>query len=252
VASTLVLIWFTAPLARLAELIIPRRAEPVVPEGEPLYLDDASLAAPALGLQKVRLEVARLGELLLQMTHRAIRAATAGDAAALEAVRSDGAEIDRLGSAILQYLGKLSEVEHTTDDSQQLIALIETVNNLESIVDVVSTNLVTTGQQRLAERVDLVSLRDESTARFANYVTDTLAAAVAGLSNVGGKGPQPFTATKAEMQSLTSAARTSVFEKVDLADVKDVLRYRLANDLIEQLRHIGRLSLRIAKNLRRA
>ena len=54
------------------------------------------------------------------------------------------------------------------------------------------------------------------------------------------------------MQSLTSAARTSVFEKVDLADVKDVLRYRLANDLIEQLRHIGRLSLRIAKNLRRA
>ena len=253
VVSTLVLIWFTGPLARLAELIVPARGVPLVSQGEPRYLDEASLAAPALGLEKVRLEVARLGELVLQMTRRAIRAATAGDAADLAAVDSDSTEIDRLTAAILQYLGKLSEVDHTPDDSQQIIALIETVNNLEAIVDVVSTNLIATGQQRLVERVDLVSLRDERTERFANYVTDTLAGAVAALGNASAGGePVPFTATKAEMQILTTAARTSVFDKVDLAEVKDVLRFRLANDLIEQLRQIGRLSLRIAKKLRRA
>jgi len=49
------------------------------------------------------------------------------------------------------------------------------------------------------------------------------------------------------MKSLTSAARQSVLDRLKLADVQDVLRIRLADDLIEQLRQIGRLSLRIAK-----
>jgi len=39
-----------------------------------------------------------------------------------------------------------------------------------------------------------------------------------------------------------------VFDRLELANVQDVLRFRLADDLIEQLRQIGRLSLRITKN----
>ena len=49
------------------------------------------------------------------------------------------------------------------------------------------------------------------------------------------------------MKSLTSAARKSVLDRLKLADVHDVVRIRLADDLTEQLRQIGRLSLRIAK-----
>ena len=64
----------------------------------------------------------------------------------------------------------------------------------------------------------------------------------------GAAKPVPVTAMKAEMERRTVAARKSVLERVKLADVQDVLRFRLANDLIEQLRQIGRLSLRIAEN----
>src|SRR5262249_37067577 len=70
VVSALVLIWFTRPLARLAELIVPARHEKVAPAGEPRYLDEASLAAPSLGLQSARLETVRLGELVLHMARR--------------------------------------------------------------------------------------------------------------------------------------------------------------------------------------
>jgi phosphate:Na+ symporter len=246
VASTLVLIWFTAPLARLAERIVPARGVPLESAGDPRYLDDASLTAPSLGLEKVRLEVARLGELVLHMTRRGLAAAIEGAAQDLDAVRKDATEVDRLAGAILQYIGKVSEDEHSESDSRQIIGLIETVNNLEGIADVVSMNLIPTGEQRLAEQVDLQSLRNESTAGYARFIIESLAASVAVLGDARSSAPLPMAASKAQMDLLAIGARKSVLEEVKLGDVKQVLRFRLANDLIEQLRQIGRLSLRIA------
>jgi phosphate:Na+ symporter len=246
VASTLVLIWFTGPLTRLAERIVPARGAPPESAGDPRYLDDASLAAPSLGLEKVRLEVARLGELVLQMTRRGLAAAIEGAAQELDAVRKDATEVDRLAGAILQYIGKVSEEEHSEADSRQIIGLIETVNNLEGIADVVSMNLIPTGEQRLAEQVDLGSLRNESTTGFGRFVIESLAASVAVLGDTSSRDPVPVAAAKAQMDLLAIAARKSVLEEVKLGEVAQVLRFRLANDLIEQLRQIGRLSLRIA------
>jgi phosphate:Na+ symporter len=200
-------------------------------------------------LQKARLELVRLGELVLQMTRRGLAAAIEGKADELEAVRNEGTEIGRLPSAILQYIGRLSEGEHSAEESREIIGLIEDVNNLGGIVDVVSTNLVATGRQRSAEHVDLLSLRDENTSRFSRFVIERLEAIVAALGDTNTRQPMPFAAWKTEMDSLAAAARRSVFERIRLANVKDILRFRLANDLIEQLRQIGRLSLRIAENV---
>ena len=248
VVSALVLIWFSGPLARLAELIVPERRQQVAAAGDPQYLDDASLAAPSLGLQKARLETAHLGELVLQLARRGPVVAVEGKPPDLETLRNDGTEIGRLASAILQYLGKLSEAEHTAEDSAEIIKLIETVNDLESISDVASTNLLATGQQRLAEQADLASLRDESTSRFAAFITEMLEETVAMFGDVDNAKAVPVAARKAEMDGLVIAARKSVLDRVKLAAVQDVVRFRLANDLIEQLRRIGRLSLRIARN----
>src|SRR5215470_4258104 len=78
VVSALVLIWFTGPLARLAELIVPARHEEVAAAGDPRYLDEASLAAPSLALQKARLELGRLAELVLQRAQAGLMVAIEG------------------------------------------------------------------------------------------------------------------------------------------------------------------------------
>src|SRR5215469_9362220 len=109
VVSALVLIWFARPLARLAELMVPARQEKLAAPGDPRYLDEASLAALSLGLQKARLETARLGQLVLQSARRGLLAAIEGKPHDLDMVRKGGAEIGRLASAILQYIGRLSE-----------------------------------------------------------------------------------------------------------------------------------------------
>jgi phosphate:Na+ symporter len=179
VVSALVLIWFTGPLARLVELIVPGRRDEVAGADAPRYLDEASLAAPSLGLQRARLETARLGALVLQVARRGPLVAIEGTPPDLEALHTRGAEIGRLASAILQYIGKLSELEHTAEDSREMIKLVETVNDLESISDVLSKTLISTGEQSLADGVDLASLREESTARFAAFTFETLQKTVA-------------------------------------------------------------------------
>jgi phosphate:Na+ symporter len=40
VASTLILIWFTGPISKLAQLIVPARQKETKRAGDPLYLDD--------------------------------------------------------------------------------------------------------------------------------------------------------------------------------------------------------------------
>jgi phosphate:Na+ symporter len=240
VGSTLILIWFAGPLARLAQIIAPSRAKQTRRAGDPLYLDDASLTAPALALQRLRLEEARLGELVLAMVRAGPVAAIEGKPEDIESVIRQNAEVDRLASAILVYIGRLSQDEHSEDQGTAMVDLTQTTNNLVSIADIVSL-----GQRRIAEGVDLARLRDETTSRLGAAVARNLDLAVRSLGESAQNLGHP--AAKDEIERLTVAARQSVLDKLQLADKTDALRFRLANDMIEQLRQIARFTRRIGE-----
>src|SRR3974390_2907401 len=93
--SAAVLIWFTGPLARLAERIVPARRGKVEAAGGPRYLGEAARAAPALGRQRARLEVGRLGELVLNMARRGPLVAIEGTQTDLEVLRTEDIEVGR-------------------------------------------------------------------------------------------------------------------------------------------------------------
>lgn len=58
VASTQAFIWFTGPIARLAQWIAPEKKTPAKPDTfSPRYLDEAALEVPALATQRVRREL---------------------------------------------------------------------------------------------------------------------------------------------------------------------------------------------------
>src|SRR5690606_5227840 len=93
VISTLVLVWFTGPLGRLAARLVPP-APPLAsrPHGEPVYLDDDALAVPATAIQRTRLELGRLGGEVVDM---------------VRGVPGVGnADVQALGAAILAYIGR--------------------------------------------------------------------------------------------------------------------------------------------------
>jgi phosphate:Na+ symporter len=174
VATTFVLIWFTGPIASLAQAIAPARGRKTKEDHEPLYLEESALAVPSLGLQRVHLELNRLGELTVEMVQRVRTVVVEGGKQDLDALVSRDNQIDRLESSILIYLGKLSQLEHTEGQGREMIGLAQIASTLEALSDVVTTNLVSLGHQRLAEGIDFGQLKDDRTSEFADAVIRNL------------------------------------------------------------------------------
>jgi phosphate:Na+ symporter len=248
VSSTFILIWFVGPLARLAQLIIPARRKKTKSAGEPLYLDESALSIPSVGLQRVSLELARLGQLVLALVRRAPAAVVDGRLEDLQTLLSEDEEVDRLEAAILVYIGRLSLGEHTQEDGQQMVGLAQTANNLESISDIVTTKLVSLGQQRIAEGIDLARLRDETTSRFVSAVMRNLEQAIQAIDQPNASDMAEVIAAKREIEDLAAATRKSLMEKLQLADKKDVQTFRIATDMIEQCKQIAYFARRIVRD----
>jgi len=156
-------------------------------------------------------------------------------------------EIDRLESAILVYIGRLSQVEHTEEEGREMGGLAQIANILESIGDLVTTNLVSLGQQRVAEGIDLARLRDENTSQLIDAVTRNLEQAVTTIRQPNAREVAQVVAAKRVIEELAAAVRKSVLEKLQLADKKDLLSFRLATDMIEQFTQIAHFARRIAE-----
>ena len=248
VSSTFILIWFVGPLARLAQLIIPARRKKTKSAGEPLYLDESALEIPSVGLQRVSLELTRLGQLVLALVRRAPAAVVDGRLEDLQTLLSEDEEVDRLEAAILVYIGRLSLGEHTQEDGQQMVGLAQTANNLESVSDIVTTKLVSLGQQRIAEGIDLARLRDETTSRFVSAVMRNLEQAIQAIDQPNASDMAEVIAAKREIEDLAAATRKSLMEKIQLADKKDVQAFRIATDMIEQCKQIAYFARRIVRD----
>ncbi|SIT41535.1 Na/Pi-cotransporter II-related protein [Paraburkholderia ribeironis] len=247
VASTLILIWFTGPIARLAQLIVPKRAQEAKRAGDPIYLDESSLTAPSLGLQRVRLELTRLGQLVLEVVRSGSNMVSTGTIEQINFLLDQDKETDRLAAEILHYIGLLSQVEHSEEEGQQMVRFTQIASNLESISGVVGTNLVSVSQQRLTHQLDLARLRDEATVQFVDTVIRNLEQAIGTIADPEASEAAQVIASKAQIENLAATARQVVLAKLQLADKSDVLSFRLAMDLIEQCRQIAQFARAIAK-----
>lgn len=148
VLNTFIFLGFTGAFARLAVWVVPDRGAPPGVIVAPEFLDEAALKAPALALQRVRLELGRAGAIALDMLEEVGPALWERDLARLEMIVRRDDEVDVLQAEILGYLGRIRQsllTERESLEHQQLMAATVT---LEGLADVVETDLV-----RLIEKV---------------------------------------------------------------------------------------------------
>jgi len=248
IVSTLILIWFTGPIARLAQLIVP----PPPPDdtkraGDPIYLDETFLEVPSMALQHVQMELTRLGEQVEDIVRKGAPVAIGGRIEDIAALLDQDREIDRLATSILRYIGRLSQEEPSEHESRQMLDLAQIITSLEGINEVVTTNLTSVGQQRLAEGLDLARFRNEHTARFGDAVIRYLGQAIETIGRPDAAKSAQVVAAKPELEVLAVAARNSVIERLRLDDKSGVLSFRLVSDIIAQFREVAHFSRTIAR-----
>jgi phosphate:Na+ symporter len=166
VVNTCLFLPFAGLFAWGATKLIPDRPTPPGPI-EPQFLDPALIAVPDMALVAVRRELTRTAEITLSMFTTLGEAFNRGSMQELRTLAKEDDKIDTLESACMAYLNKVRQQPLNEGLSEEHRILMVTAVSLETLADVIETDLVELGAQALA--LDYRRSRETQSLLFAMY-----------------------------------------------------------------------------------
>jgi len=142
-----VFIGFTETIARLAERILPSRADASSPS-TPRYLDPAALESPSLAISCAAREALRLGDLVEQMLRGVLDVLRTNDLTRISDIRRMDDEVDRLYTAIKLYLTQISREDLDEREGRRWTEIISLTINLEHVGDIVDKSLMELAEKK--------------------------------------------------------------------------------------------------------
>ncbi len=234
-------------VARFAQWVVPDRRLEVPAVIEPKYLDKELLSTPPLALDRARREVGRLGDLVDNFLETALPAVVSGSEEDLQGLAALDTDIDVLHGHIVKYLGQISVRELTSEESDEVMELLQVANHLEQIGDIIETNLVTIGHHRIEEGVVVSDATREVIQRYFDEVSQAFKAALKAVREQDYGSAQTVKQMKKDMAAL--AEETARYELGRLvADEPNRLQtFTREMEMIECFSRIYRMSRKIAR-----
>jgi len=247
VAIALLFLPFASLFARFCEWVVPDKpvTEPVV--FQPKYLDKELLSTPPLAIDRARREIGRLGELAGQMLESSFPVVVAGSEEELRELEDMDADVDALHGHIIKYLGKISVRELSDAESAEVMQLIQVANHLEQMGDIVETNIVRIGRQRIEEGVVVSKATKVVIERFHKEVSAAFGAAMKAVREEDLEAALAVKNMKKDIAEL--AEKTARYELSRLvADEPNRLQtFTREMEMIESMSRIYRLCRKIAR-----
>jgi phosphate:Na+ symporter len=135
---------FIVPVDAMSKFVIRLLPEPPRPAdlGLPLYLDEAALSSANVALANATRETMRLVNLVEDMLRGLIDVFQKDDPARAAQIGRMDSAVDRLGSAIREYLADLGGEALNEDDGARSQEILAFVLNAEHIGDITANNLI--------------------------------------------------------------------------------------------------------------
>lgn len=248
VTNTVLLLGFSTQFASLVERLVPDR--PLEAERQltrARYLDSALLSTPALALDRVRLEILHLGEQVQEMMRAILPALLTGDRASLLAISRMDDRVDILHGQIVTYLGKISQVALTEGQTEEFLKLMEAVNDLENIGDIIETNLVSLGIERVEHRFTVSETTTAMLTRFHDVVSRALTAALQAITHKDPDAARLVVEMKEHINHLEHLAVTHQAERLVAEEPHRLPAYKVETDVLQNLKRIYYFAKRMAR-----
>jgi len=247
VANTLIFLGFTGQFARLVEWMVPDRPVEELVIARPKYLDKELLETPSLALDRVRLEIGHMGSRVKEMLQRIMPAILAGDRSVLREVAMIDDEVDILHGYIVTYLGDVSQKKLTEEQTRDLVNLMSAVNELENIGDIVETDLVHLGNERIDAGVSISDETKEVLRKLHDVVSITAELAVDAVTEKDQRAAQEVIAMKGDINRLTDSAVMHEAKRLVADEPNRLAAYTIEMDIIEKQKRIYYFAKRMAK-----
>jgi phosphate:Na+ symporter len=247
VGLALLFIGFTDPIARLVRRILPDRVvvEPAL--RRPMFLEEMYLETPDHALDRVRLELGRLGENACRMIRDARVAITRGSRPDLDRLAGMDDDVDALHGAIVAYLGQLSTKRLTSRQRAAIHDLLSAANYLENVGDMVQTNLVDVGLRRLRDGFTI----SPTTLRYLDLLHGRVSAAVEEAVQALVTEDRARAALVIEAKDLinrlSEEAEAHLATRLTADASNRLAAFRLESEVVEHLKRTYYFAKRIAK-----
>lgn len=248
-ANTALFIGFAPQFARFAERLVPDRPLPAAERVRARYLDEALLVTPALAMDRARMELQELGDLVAGMFRDALPAVLRGNEAEIRAVTSRDDRVDALHGQIIRYLARIGRTPVDTAQTRKLLKLVEATNSLEAVGDVIETNLGALGCRRVEEALTVSDETAEVIGRFHAAIARTLDDAIRAVTDDDLDAARRVIAEKASINAMADAAALHVGRRLDASELERITAYRLETDLVENLKRVYYFAKRVSRGV---
>ncbi len=246
IVNAFLFIWFVTPLTWLIGKLHPDRPVVEDPIIQAKYLDPGLLSTPVLALDRVRLEIKRLGGYTARDIDRVMTAAIGGYRDDLDEIKHDQT-VMKLHMQILEYIRALSRAELTERQSEQMEQLLFISDYYAAMNEISHINMTTTGRERIKygiacsdetrRRLNTLFDRTREAVRLVNKALETQDRALA-LRVIG---------MKKEIEGLGREAMDYLSTRL-LADLpKRAETFRIESDCIAQAKRLYYYAKRIAR-----
>jgi phosphate:Na+ symporter len=249
-ANTFIFIWFTTHIATLVKRVIPdsdiEKAGLVVTAK---YIDDELLVTPSLALDRVRMEVLHMGEIVQSMYEQIMPAILTGNKETLESIRLLDNEVDILYAQTIEYMGKISTKTLTESQTREFLRLMEALGDLENVGDTIETNLVDLGNARINSGVAISPQTREVLFGLHALIRKSLTSAI---QAVGQKNIEVANTVVAHAKGINKLIENAVrhqAERLIANEPNRVAAYTIEVDIIDKLKRVYSLSRRMAMSV---
>jgi phosphate:Na+ symporter len=248
VANTLLFIGFTTGFARLVEKLVPEK--PVTPEKiiiQPKFLDPALFEVPSMALERVRYEIGHMGEIVAAMLETTRNAYMNRDRNGFDSVQKMDDQVDILNAAILEYLSEIHQTVLTEQQSREFRALMSATVNLESLADVIETELVDIGREFLDKDIRASDTTRSLLQNLATGISAAVAGSIKAIRENDETAAAEVIALKDDIRQMADAALAQQSERIAVKGAGRLELVRLEMELLDNLRRMYTLAKRIAK-----
>jgi phosphate:Na+ symporter len=190
-----------------------------------------------------------MGELVQGMMTRIMPAILSGNKSTLHDIERMDDDVDRLHAQIIDYLGKVSRLSLTQRQTTELLRLMEAVNDLENIGDVIETNLIVLGHERIDEGVSISQPTREVLTNFHVAVNRAVEAAIQAVAQKNELAARTVTSMKQEIARIADSAAAHQAQRLVAEEPNRIPAYTIEIDIIEKLKRIYYFAKRMAKTV---
>jgi phosphate:Na+ symporter len=247
VGNTVLFIGFTGLFAWFVTKLVPEKRPTGPGVIKPRFLDPAQIDTPAIALDAARMEIVRMAGHVIPMVKQATPAVLSGSPADLDHIEVLDKEIDILHGAIVRYLGKVSRESLTPRETESLHDYLAAATIYENIGDVVETDLVHVGRQRLQGDVRVSPKTEAMLASLAEKVIWALKIATDAVDRRDPSMAMQVIDAKEDVNRIADEMSGRLVQRLIAEDPHRTLTYHIESQLIEHFKRIYYFAKRIAK-----